>query len=241
MPLPPQQQPRGPFQWGAGGSRLTPEDIMRRRAMAARQGQGDYSPVAHWTQGLGRVLDGLGAGLENRRLDKAETANVAANDEIAGLLAGGNVPDDVVMQALLSPRASSQVRDVAGRMWEARNAKPQAVPEAIQLAQIANDPMRPAHERQAAAEILKTKTDPFTTIQTRTGTFAGAQSDVRRALQGGGDPSGVPQTTAPPAEAVAELRRDPSGAAEFDEVFGQGASARILGGGTATNSGGGFP
>ena len=33
----------------------------------------------------------------------------------------------------------------------------------------------------------------------------------------------------PPPEAIDELKRDPSGAAEFDDLFGQGASASILG------------
>lgn len=233
MPLPP-QQPTGPFQWGKGGVRLTPEDIARRRAFAARQGVGDYSPVGHWTQGLGRILDGLSVGMENRRLNKAEGANQAEDAEIMAALlpqAGGQaVGDDVVLRALMNPYASESVREVAKMEWGRRNPKPTEPPEAIQLARIANDPTRPEWERTAAAEVLKTKTDPFTTIQTRSGTFAGPRTLVERALQGGGDPtSGAPQTTAPPAEAIAELRRDPSGAAEFDEVFGVGAAARVLG------------
>lgn len=41
--------------------------------------------------------------------------------------------------------------------------------------------------------------------------------------QGGSQPSG------PPPEAIRELQADPSGAAEFDQVFGAGASRRYLG------------
>lgn len=39
------------------------------------------------------------------------------------------------------------------------------------------------------------------------------------------------QIAEPPAEAVADLRANPKSAAQFDEIFGQGASARVLGGG----------
>lgn len=45
----------------------------------------------------------------------------------------------------------------------------------------------------------------------------------------------------PPPEAIDELKRDPSAAAEFDEAFGQGAAARVLGqGGGGGNVTSGF-
>lgn len=45
----------------------------------------------------------------------------------------------------------------------------------------------------------------------------------------------------PPPEAIDELKRDPSAAAEFDEAFGAGAAARVLGqGGGVSNGTGGF-
>jgi hypothetical protein len=46
-------------------------------------------------------------------------------------------------------------------------------------------------------------------------------------LEGGPQPP-------PPNEAIAELRANPGSAAQFDEIFGQGASARILGNGGQT-------
>lgn len=126
MPLPP-QQPTSPFQWGKGGVRLTPEEIARRREIAQRMGRSDFSPVGHWTQGLGRVLDGLSAGLENRRLSKAETANRAENDEIMALLmpqeGGAPASDDVVMRALMSEYASEPVRQVAKMEYDRRQPK----------------------------------------------------------------------------------------------------------------------
>ncbi len=50
----------------------------------------------------------------------------------------------------------------------------------------------------------------------------------------------APAAQQPPAEAIAELRANPGTAVQFDEIFGPGASARILGGG-ASNGTGGFP
>lgn len=41
---------------------------------------------------------------------------------------------------------------------------------------------------------------------------------------------GQPQPTSPPPEAVNELKNNPATAAQFDEIFGQGAAARVLGG-----------
>lgn len=128
-PLP--QQPTSPFLWGGGGARLTPQEIALRRRMAQQRSQmaGDTSPVGHWTQGLGRILDGLSSGLENRRLAKAEAANVAEGDEIAKLLMpadGAAVADDVVLRALTSPYANDGTRKAAELMWEQRKQKPAA-------------------------------------------------------------------------------------------------------------------
>ena len=62
----------------------------------------------------------------------------------------------------------------------------------------------------------------------------------RTALNPPGMPG--PKSAAPPPEAVTELRRDPSAAAEFDAAFGKGAAARILGqGGAGGNVSGNFP
>lgn len=90
------------FQWGAGGARMTPEQIAARRKVADALGAqaSDYSPVRSWTQGLARVAQGFNAGLMNRRADDAEQANADANKQmIAALLAGGG--------ASAAPAASS--------------------------------------------------------------------------------------------------------------------------------------
>lgn len=47
--------------------------------------------------------------------------------------------------------------------------------------------------------------------------------------------------TAPPPEAVAELRANPNTAAQFDEIFGPGAAASVLGGASPSNGSPTFP
>lgn len=78
--------PEQPFIWGKGGRRMTPEDIARERALATRQMQSDYSPVQHWSQGLGRVADNVLGALRDRNAQKAAAANSADSMRIAELL-----------------------------------------------------------------------------------------------------------------------------------------------------------
>jgi hypothetical protein len=50
-------------------------------------------------------------------------------------------------------------------------------------------------------------------------------------------PAAKAPAAAPPAEAIARLKSNPAEAAQFDEVFGPGASAKVLGGPTPSASG----
>lgn len=84
-----------PFVWGRGGQKLTPAQVEREREAAALLAKGamDFSPVQHWSQGLGRVAQGLLAGIDYRMADKADADIAATNKElIANLLAGGSTP-----------------------------------------------------------------------------------------------------------------------------------------------------
>ncbi|WP_181700547.1 hypothetical protein [Chthonobacter albigriseus] len=73
-----------PFVWGAGGSKKTPEQIARERQIAeAMMAKGvDFSPVAHWTQGAARVASALAGAYKNSKADKAEAANMAADQKL---------------------------------------------------------------------------------------------------------------------------------------------------------------
>jgi hypothetical protein len=54
-------------------------------------------------------------------------------------------------------------------------------------------------------------------------------------------PAGKAPAQEPPAEAIARLKSNPGEAQQFDEIFGPGASARVLGGQTGSAPSGGFP
>lgn len=114
------RQDSGPaFVWGSGGRRMTPEDIVRERALAARQMQSDYSPVQHWTQGLGRVADNMLGALRDRSARRAAEVNAAESyNTIARLLAApdgtgnaavspGIMPVDIPPSAVAPDQAMS--------------------------------------------------------------------------------------------------------------------------------------
>lgn len=80
------------FVWGAGGRKLTPDEIARRREVEdALLAQGaDFSPVGDWTQGVARVANAAAGAFRRHRLGKAEAENAEVNKGlIANLLAGG--------------------------------------------------------------------------------------------------------------------------------------------------------
>lgn len=80
-----EMKPTQPFVWGADGAAVSPEQIARRRQIAAAliKGGADLSPVGHWTQGLARLAQGGLGGLLAYRADELERA---------GLGSGGSEP-----------------------------------------------------------------------------------------------------------------------------------------------------
>lgn len=104
------------FTWGSGGQALTPEQVERRRKVAAALAAVQPNPQTMW-QGIQSAVGQIGGGLQNSLLDKQEAAARAAySDEYAGLdaapsvgelekLAGnewGNSGQQAVVSALLS-------------------------------------------------------------------------------------------------------------------------------------------
>ena len=80
-------EPQAAFTWGAGGQRMTPEDIAAQRRRAAGMMQSDYSPVGHWTQGLARVANNMVGGLQMREADRAAQSNATDGARMAQALA----------------------------------------------------------------------------------------------------------------------------------------------------------
>lgn len=72
-----------PFVYGAGGRRMTPEDITRERRIAASLMGVDASPVQHWSQGLARVMGNVTGALRERKADKASQQNADYSAQIA--------------------------------------------------------------------------------------------------------------------------------------------------------------
>lgn len=83
------------FTWGKGGRKMTPDQLeAERAALAVMQArEGDTSPVAHWSQGLGRVVNALAGNYREGQADKAEAAGIAqgqaAMDPVLRALMGG--------------------------------------------------------------------------------------------------------------------------------------------------------
>lgn len=84
------------FTWGKGGRKVTPDQLAAERAALAvmQAREGDTSPVAHWSQGLGRVVNALAGNYREGKADKAEAAGMAqgqaAMDPVLQALMGGS-------------------------------------------------------------------------------------------------------------------------------------------------------
>lgn len=237
-----QPMPQQPFLWGRGGRRMSPDDVDLQRRLAAQEmaEASSVAPVGHWTQGLARALGGLTGGMKMRRADKAEAQQRERSDAVTEALLA-NPDRETVLAALANPDLGAGGQTVAKLLAEQMFAAPAAPPDIIQLARIANDPSVPEWERQAAADAVRAKNDPFITFSGPSFGYAGPQSEFATALGGGGQTSGAGSTAQPPAEAIAELQQNPGTAAQFNEVFGPGAAERILGQGGPASAPGGFP
>jgi hypothetical protein len=128
QPLP-QPQANTPFQWGAGGTRMTPEDIAYRRRSAQQQSAAgmDFSPVQSWSQGVSRVAQALMGAIDNKQLDKAAQQNISAEQQILQSLAGtgaGASNDPAMLSAMASPYTSDGARDALKLQWQTGHKTP---------------------------------------------------------------------------------------------------------------------
>lgn len=211
-----------PFQWGAGGKRLTPEQIDAQRRIASSLMQSDYSPVSSAWQGLARVGGNIVGALESKSLDQAQSANAAESQSVVqALMANGATDKGALASAAFNPYLDRTARAFAGNQLELLS-KPIAVeaPKSYEFdATLRNagiDPASPegiALYRQRAANMA----DPFQVTPIPGGTYAGPRSGLGAAL-------GVGQ----PAPAPAMPNRPPIGAIVKDP-FGDGGQTPASG------------
>lgn len=192
-------KPAEPFVWGAGGAKLTPEQVAALRAQGEGMAASDFSPVGHWTQGLGRALSNLEGGLKVKRAERMEGENRARDAELAEAMAGGRVDDATIARVLMDPNAGAGVREFAGMEYAARRPKASAPTELEKLMLAANIQRgSPEWNAQLTAE-LRNRRDPFTTFTGPTIGYVGPQSGLAAALGGGGQASVAQPGAEPPA------------------------------------------
>ena len=112
---------QSPFMWGSKGQKLTPEQVERERARADAmlQGVGDTSPVQHWLQGAGRVVNAITGKIQDRRASASEELGMSSADDyiqnnpvLASLIgSGGSGVSMGVPQGAMQPQASSAPLD----------------------------------------------------------------------------------------------------------------------------------
>lgn len=156
----------GAFLWGSGGRRMTPEDITRERALAARRLQGDYSPVQHWTQGLGRIADGLIGGLESRRADRASEANAADSQRVLEALMN---PGAAQMGTVAQP-ATAPMQDITSALGNPDTSWATASPVAAQpgaMTAPAGGPPSAAGAPSINPAIIQALTSPYVSDEVR--------------------------------------------------------------------------
>lgn len=173
-----------PFVWGQGGRRMTPEQVAAERARALELGAGDYSPVGHWAQGLGRIADGLESGFARRDANRAADVNAAETDAVLKALMEGSPNQQTTIAAATNPYVTDQVRTIAQSLMPKR-----AQPTDLQR----NYEYLKSIGREADADALLLKeTDPTkssTFVDPDTGQLMAIRYDPRD-LRGGGPASG---------------------------------------------------
>lgn len=187
--LPGMQAPATPFVWGQGGAQLTPDQLAQERSVAQALAQSDYSPVGHWTQGLGRVLDNFTGSQDLKRLDREEgQMNADRLAQITSMAGEAN--------ADLAPGLSSAdpvVQALATQQMQARMPKQTKPLEFQQMLMDAGYlPGTPEYQAEAR-KLLAARNDQFITANLPGGGFyGGPQSSFMTALTGGGGQSSGP-------------------------------------------------
>jgi hypothetical protein len=183
-----------PFQWGAAGKRMTPEEIAQSRKVAMALSAPDFSPVASPWQGLARVAGQVSGALQSRRADRAAETNAAESSRVLeALLAGDGTDKTALTNAAFNPYLDEGARKFAGTQLAAL-AKPAPVNDTVADYEFRTQMLG----KDAADAWLARGNDPFVTASLPGGQFyAGPQSGFASALGVGAQPVAAPQAAQP--------------------------------------------
>ncbi len=129
-------------------------------------------------------------------------------------------------------RLDDQTDWMARQQYENANRRPTGF--GAELAEAGYVPGTPEYNQRMQTRIAN-QLDPIVNMNTPSGYYMGPRSGMTSS----GTSSNNAKPT-PPPQAIEELRRNPGAASQFDEIFGQGASYRALGGQSQPATGG-FP
>lgn len=147
--------PAPAFIWGAGGTRLTPEEIAAQRqiANALLAKGGDYSPVQSPWQGAARVAQAILGGIEGGQADAASKQNASDSDAIIQALLGGGAAGGSTALTAASP-----VADLAPSAPASTGPTPQPMAPSVSGKIYSNDESSPLDPPDAQARDMAIRT-----------------------------------------------------------------------------------
>lgn len=217
--------------------------------LARKNAETQASSIHAPTAALGRANVAMLQGERAGALAADATAQRTAMQESGALARSGNQEQGANFRAGLAAQgvqdANTLRRDEFNRSGVAEGFKVDAMKQ-LQAAQMALTNAKTPEERKAASDTLLAMQGKTENAKDNVITLGGGQEwdaaagmmrnvpqraiDLRTGREIGGSPAGQKQaSTAPLQNHISALRSDPKLAAQFDEQYGAGASAKILG------------
>jgi hypothetical protein len=223
-----------------GGGLFDPQDrgfdLQKMMANTEPPAAPQFAPPQERGQGRGGLF-GSGYGGEDIMSMLLRAAAIAQGDLGAGAQFGANIGAKARAEAEAATKRQNEWQDWRQRQdYTRENQAPAMSDYAQSLIDQGLQPGTPEFQ-QGMAQYNQSRADPsVATTLPGDRFYSGPRSGLAAAL--GGVTGGTQPKSAPPPEAIADLKRNPGSAAQFDEIFGE--SQKYLGGGTG-NGAGGFP
>lgn len=224
-----------PFVWGAGGSRLTPEEIAAQRKVAdslLASGM-DYSPIKSPWQGAARVAQAVLGGLESGEAGAASKANAAESGKLIAALLGGGAAPAAATDAASAPIATGAAVPAGNTTIPAGSIDP-ALSSAISTAASSNG-VDPAYMTRLALVENGGKINGSSPLSSATGPFQFINSTAKQyGLTNPSDPAAAADAAARltldnKAALTQALGREPTlGELYLAHQQGSGGAAKLL-------------